>query len=170
MSSFSRSNLPPFVENSAGVAHPKPDVTVAFVRTPASATLDTPWGQKLDVTEGVAHIALDAVGDNYPNLEFDTFYVPGEVLDRSDLRAAFLLDFWEERGFSGLEVREATKTRSATVLGVVSAEGAGAEFLNHEGTAILEEGSVILQSPDDLDAIWAIQPAKYENKYQPIER
>lgn len=166
---FTKINLPPFIENSAGIAHPKPGASVAFVRCPALVIIQTPWGQSLRAHKGTAHIALDGEGDNYPNMEFDDFYEVGGVLSEEDPRAAYLLEFWRIRGYNNLVCREATKTRSAIVLGVVTQEAGGNGFLNHEGVAVLQEGSVILQSPDNANVVWAIQPDKFAKKYQPIQ-
>lgn len=175
---FSLNNLPPFVTNSVGIALPKVGPDVAAVIAPAAATIARPasWGpgQALDITEGTWHIAQDAEGDSYPNQEFASFYETGEELDENDPRAAFLKDFWAERGFPDVKVVLARKTRAANVLGQVdvsqidATEGA-AKFENHEGeTEIDSVGGYVLQSPDDASVAWYITQKVFDKKYQGV--
>ncbi|NBS41454.1 hypothetical protein EBS80_02235 [bacterium] len=169
---YSVTNLPLFVENSAGIALPKVGPDVAACIAPAAATIARPasWGegQALDIAEGTWHIAQDAVGDSYPNQEFATFYETGEELDGSDERAAFLKAYWAERGFADVKVVLARKTRAANVIGQVATEAAGSKFVNHEGETEIGSGGYVLQSPDDSSVMWYITEKVFGKKYQGV--
>ena len=172
---YSTSSLPPFVRNTQGIAHPKPGPDVAVCVAPAATTISRPlsWGagQNLNINQGDKHIAQDAIGDSYPNMEYDTFYETGAVLHpASDDRAAFLNSFWKDRGFPDVEVRLGRKVRSAVILGEVEAEANGLSFLNHEGTTELTTGGYVLQSPDDANVMWFITRKVYDEKYLPAVR
>jgi hypothetical protein len=172
---FSTLFLPSLVAGSEGIARPKEGPTVAVVVAPADTTITRPasWGQgqDLEITTGSHHIAQDANGDSYPNLEYKDFYVTGVILDpATDERAAFLQAFWAERGFPNVEIREGAKTKEALVVGQVTAESNGKIFANHEGTTVLSEDGYILESPLDPLVRWFITKKVYDKKYQPVAK
>ena len=127
---YNTQTLPLLVTGTAGIAKPKPGVEVAVVRVPESTNIMTPWGQNLYAPTGTAHIAQDGIGDSYPNLEFDAFYVEGDVVTNpgSDPRAKYLDEFWTQRGYPGLTIRTATKTKNAICLGRVDKSAWGKAF------------------------------------------
>lgn len=173
MQLYSLSLLPPFVEGTSGIALPKVGPDVAACVAPAASTISRPasWGagQDLGIEPGVWHIAQDDQGDSYPNQEFATFYETGEVLDASDARAKFLIDYWARRGYPDVQVFLARKTRPANVLGQVDESAAGAMFQNHEGqTEITGDGGYVLQSPDDASVVWFITGKVFGKKYQGV--
>lgn len=170
---YTLSNLPPFKpETENGYMLPKTDFPVAVCVAPADAKIKRPpsWGagQALEIESGTHHIAVDSLGDSYPNKEFDMFYEVTKLLDaRVDPRAAFLVGFWCGQGEGyDIEVSEAVKTKPAIVLGEVATEAVGSIYHNHEGESELVEGSRILQSPDDPNVTWTITPKVYFKKYQ----
>lgn len=165
---YSFENLPKFVAGSSGVALPKPGATVAFCAVPVDTSMMTPWGQVLEAKAGRHyHLAIDPMGDHYPNDEFETFYEIGEALNPlTDTRAAFLAGYWSGKGFAAIEIREASKTKSAIVVGVLAEVG---EFENVEGTAPFEAGDVLLESPDIKGRMWPVKAATFAKKYLPIE-
>lgn len=166
---YSSVKLPPFVPSTDGVAYPKPGAAVVFCRVPAATKIGTPWGQDLDCPAGTAHLAQDGVGDSYPNLEFDSFYEVGDIASEDDPRAQYLRKYWVERGYTEVELRLATKTRSAIVVGQVAQEACGLSFQNHEGTTPLEDG-YILQSPDNECIRWFVRKGVFDKKYKGVEK
>jgi hypothetical protein len=168
MSGFTSFILPPFMEGTACIGKPKAGPDVVVCRTPTDIRLSTPWGQELDTVKGTAHTAQDEVGDHYPNLEFDDFYVvTSSVNPDNDRRAAFLHYFWLERGYEITEFGLAKKIKPAIVLGDVDSSAWGMTFVNHEGSTPLEEGK-ILMSPLDPSARWFVRLAVYTKKYDSV--
>ncbi len=179
MRQYSSRNLPPFQSNSNGIAYPKSGPDVAVCVAPGDTVIARPpsWGegQALEIKSGVEHIAQDGEGDSYPNQEFNTFYETGESLDASDPRAAFLIKFWADRGFPGIKVALARKTRPAIVVGVVdksafeeNGASAKATFENHEGVSELSPDGLILESPDDNTVRWFITRKVFDKKYEGV--
>ena len=164
---FIGSSLPPLLSNSSGIAYPKPGANVASCPVLVATKMETPWGQELDADAGTIHIAQDGEGDSYPNMEFEDFYEVGDVMDPEDPRAAYLINYWAERGHV-VEPRLATKTKPAIVVGVVDESAYGSTFENHEGATPLEAG-LILQSPADANVQWFIRQAVFEKKYACVE-
>jgi len=166
---FSAENLPPLEPGTAGHALPKPGAQVAACPVPRPTTMTTPWGQTLEAKPGQHyHLCADAeAGDHYPNDEFETFYRRTRRLDpEDDPRAAFLADYWAERGVGEIEIWEAEKTRPVRVVGVLAGSG---DFETAEGPTPFEKGDVLLESPEIAGRMWVIRAAAFEKKYRGIE-
>lgn len=165
---YNANELPKIKEGTSGIALPMPGASVAACAVPADTEMSTPWGQVLSAKAGRHyHICLDAEkGDHYPNDEFETFYqVIRQLNPDEDPRAKFLAKYWASRGYPGMEVYEAEKTKPVKVVGVLDEAG---EFENIEGVAPFEPGDVLLESPDISGRMWVMKSSAFQKKYQGI--
>lgn len=154
---YAAANLPALIEGTAGIALPKPGEPVAAAK-PLTVIEMSPWGSPITVDPERGYwVIAQTPEDIYPNDEFGTFYELGSQLEDDDPRAVALRDLLGE-----VEVVEATKTKSAKVVGVLAEAGA---FMTYEGPVAFEEGDVLLESPDITGRMWPVGAAIFAKKY-----